>query len=348
MNDTEAIAFLNERLSALERERDELAGRAARLEAIQNQFMLISAASTESAIAHAALRGAWFALGFTRAIWFTVNEMGEPNATFDLDGDGAPVESLYGDAFPIASSLMRCARGESNVATGSAEDDDAPIFDGRGSYALATVRSSDGSVAAALYADGARERTIAAGAAAALSELAAQASLALQNARLRTELERLAMRDTLTGLFNRRALTERLSVELARAKRTGEPLAFAMIDVDDFKKINDSRGHSGGDSALLMFARTLCETVRETDIPARFAGDEFSLIMPNTDRTAATTVMDRFYTALRSIGLACSTGIAFTPADGEDERTLFEAADGGVYIAKRSGKNTYRFARKPI
>jgi len=89
-------------------------------------------------------------------------------------------------------------------------------------------------------------------------------------------------------------------------------------------------------------------TVRETDIPARFAGDEFALIMPDTDRIAAAVVMDRFYAALRAAGLACSTGIAFVPGDAGDERKLLEAADAGVYVAKRSGKNTYRFAAPPI
>lgn len=348
MSESDPIAFLSEQLAAVERERDELEARASRLESIQHQFVSISAASSESAIACAALRGAWFALGFTRAMWFSVSATSEPNALFDLDGDGEPRESLYGDEFPERSALVRCARGESNAATGYAEDDDAPIFEGRGWYAIATVRTNDGSVCALLYADGSRERTIAPWSVTALSELAAQAALTLENVRLRAELERLAMRDALTGLFNRRALTERLSIELARAKRTGEPLGFAMIDIDDFKKINDSRGHAAGDEALLTFARTLSETVRATDIPARFAGDEFSLIMPNTDRVAATNVLDRFYTAIRAAGLSCSTGIAFMPTDGEEERPLFEAADGAVYISKRAGKNTYRFARKPI
>lgn len=348
MNDSDPIAFLNERLSTVERERDDLEARATRLETIQHQFVLISAADDERAIAHAALRGAWIALGFTRAIWFSVRTTGEPNADFDLDNTSEPGESLYGDAFPPASAMMRCARGESDAATGYSADADAPIYDGRGWYAIATVRASGGAVTALLYADGSRDRTIATWAVTALSELAAQAALTLENVRLRAELERLAMRDTLTGLFNRRALTERLGIEMARAKRMNESLGFAMIDVDDFKKINDTRGHSGGDAALQSFASILTETVRSTDIPARFAGDEFSLIMPDTDRNAATVVMDRFYAALRTAGLACSTGVAFFPLDANDERSLFEAADSGIYISKRAGKNTYRFAHKPV
>jgi diguanylate cyclase (GGDEF)-like protein len=347
MNETEPIAFLTERLAAAERERDALERKAERLEAIQAHFVLISSALDETAIAHAALRAVWFALGFTRAMWFAVDENGAANALFDLDGGTEPLESLYGDAFPDGSRLVRCARGESDAGTGLADDPDAPIFDGRGWYALAAVTLSSG-VAAVLYADGSRERAIESWAVEALRKIAAQAALTLENVRLRAELERLALRDPLTGLPNRRALVDRLAIEIARTQRSGSSLGFAMIDVDDFKKINDSRGHAGGDEALKTFARLLTETVRSTDVPARFAGDEFALIMPDTDRASAAPVMERFYAALRTVGLSCSTGIAFIPTDAPDERLLFEAADAAVYVAKRAGKNTYRFARKPV
>jgi len=344
---TEPIAFLTERLAAAERERDELAVKADRLAALQHVFVQISGARDEAQIAHFALRGAWLALEFTRALWLTVDAAGDAGALFDVDGNDEPVQSEYGGSFPEPSALARCARGESDAAVGYAHDLDAPLFDTRGWYALAAVRVVHGE-SAIIYADGARERTLSPWSATALGELAAHAALALENVRMRSELERLALHDPLTGLLNRRALDERLAIELARSRRTGEPLGFAMIDVDDFKAVNDSRGHAGGDAALKSLANVMRATVRETDIPARFAGDEFALIMPNTDRISAIVLMDRFYAALRAADLACSTGIAFVPADAGDERKLLEAADAGVYIAKRSGKNAYRFAAPPI
>jgi diguanylate cyclase (GGDEF)-like protein len=347
MNDADPIAFLTERLASAERERDELSVKAERLTALQRVFVQISASRDEMQIAHFALRGAWLALEFTRAMWFTVDASGTASARFDVDGSDEPVESEYGGIFPTGSALSRCAHGESDAAAGYAHDADAPLFDTRGWFALAAVRVAHGE-SAVIYADGSRERTLSPWSVTALGELAIHAALALENVRMQAELERLALHDPLTGLLNRRALDDRLAIELARARRTGEQLGFAMIDVDDFKQINDSRGHAGGDTALKTLADVMRETVRETDIPARFAGDEFALIMPDTDRLAATVVMDRFYASLRNAGLACSTGIAFVPGDAGDERKLLEAADAGVYVAKRAGKNTYRFAAPPI
>jgi len=342
MSSGDPIAFLTERLTTAEQERDRLAKRTARLESLQRVFVQISAAKDEAAIAGAALRGARLALEFTRALWFSVDRNAEITAAYELDGGTEASESAYGDAFPARSSLVRCGLGESDAATGYAGDEDAPLFDVRGWYALAALRIRAGS-SAILYADGARERTVAAWSVQALRELAAQAALALENLRLRDELERLALHDPLTGLINRRALAARLEAELARAKRTGIRLAFAMIDVDDFKRINDTRGHAGGDAALVTFANALRESTRATDVPARFAGDEFALIMPETDAAAIDAVMSRFYAAVRGAGLSCSTGLAFSH-DAIDATQLFADADLAVYAAKEAGKNTWRYA----
>ena len=165
---------------------------------------------------------------------------------------------------------------------------------------------------------------------------------------LHQQLLHQAHHDMLTGLPNRLLLLDRMEQALASAGRRHRKVAVICLDLDRFKQINDSRGHAGGDAALKALADVMRATVRETDIAARFAGDEFALIMPDTDRIAAGVLMDRFYQSLRMAGLACSTGIAFVPGDAGDERKLLEAADAGVYVAKRSGKNTYRFAAPPI
>ena len=332
------IAFLSEQLAAVEAERDELALKAERLSALQRCFVAIAGAADESALARETLSGARRALGFSRALWFSLGAL--PMARFQLDG-GEPEASDYGDAFPPNSALVRIARGESDAATGYSDDVDAPLFDTRGWYVIAAVRVAAGADAI-LYVDGAKERAVSPWAVASLQELATQAALALGTMRMAHELEQLAMHDPLTGLFNRRALMDRFATELATAKRTKESLAFAMIDVDNFKAINDSQGHAGGDAVLQTLASIFTSRTRETDVAARFAGDEFSLIMPRTDRESAAFVLDRIYESLRSAGLGCSTGVAFYPDDGETEEDLFSAADRAVYVAKAAGKNVYR------
>jgi diguanylate cyclase (GGDEF)-like protein len=120
-------------------------------------------------------------------------------------------------------------------------------------------------------------------------------------------------------------------------------LAFAMLDVDDFKMINDTRGHAGGDAALVTVAQILRSSTREIDLPARFAGDEFALILPRTDRASATSVMERIVTELRANGLSASIGVAYTIGTIE-ATSLIRQADEAVYAAKAAGKNGYRFS----
>lgn len=337
---SDGIAFLTERIDAIERERDALLEKSQRLELLQRSFVEIVAAGDERALITAALRGAWLGLGFSRCLWFRVDESGV-GAEFELDGEHV-VESEYGGTLPELSSLRRLANGDSDLTTGSAADDDAPLYDTRRRYAAASVRPRAGSPYV-LYGDGSSERASAAWSAASLQELATHAAFALDRMRMSTQLEHLAMHDPLTGLFNRRALMERLHAELRTSGRTGASVAYVMIDVDDFKAINDTRGHAAGDAALVTIAGILRSQTRETDIPARFAGDEFSLIMPRTDRLAAEPVVDRVVAALREQGLSASIGIAFT-SDAKGAEELMHAADEAVYAAKAAGKNCYRIA----
>ncbi len=341
MEASEGIAFLTERIDAIERERDDLLVKSQRLEMLQRSFVDIIAATQEPALASAAMRGAWLGLGFSRALWFRVESATELTALFELDGDTAR-ESEYGGTLPDGSSLYRVLSRDSDIATGWATDSDAPLFDTRRRYAAAAVRPHSGETYI-LYADGSNERAASAWSVASLQELATHATFALERLRMATELERLAMHDPLTGLFNRRALMERLNAELATMRRTGETLAFAMIDVDDFKRINDTCGHAGGDEALKTIAEILETATRETDVPARFAGDEFSLIMPRSGTDAVDAVMRRIYAALKSNSLRCSIGIAFARKEDDRER-LLTRADEAVYVSKAAGKNCYRIA----
>jgi diguanylate cyclase (GGDEF)-like protein len=332
------IAYLTERIASIERERDDLATKAQRLEQLQRAFVEISAARDERGVAAAALRGAWLGLGFGRVLWFACGRDGELNALYELNGEDV-VESEYGGTVPERSSLLRIARGDSDAAMGASGDSDSPLFGVTRWYAAAGVRPRTGA-RFVLYADGAMDRTASPWAAASLREVCDQAALTLDNLRMAEELERLALHDPLTGLPNRRALVERLTTELANARRTGGTLALAILDVDDFKSINDSRGHAGGDEALKTIANALRSAIREVDFPARFAGDEFALVMPRTQRAEAVAVMDRLVESLRAAGLPCSIGVGF--ADGsETAEELFAAADAAAYVVKSRGKNGY-------
>lgn len=337
---SDAIAFLTERIDAVERERDALFERATRLELLQRSFVEIVAAHDEAALAAAAMHGAWLALGFSRALWFRIEDARTITAVYELDGERV-LESEYGGTLPERSCLLRISAGDSDIATGWADDPDAPLFDTRRRYAVAAVRPAEGD-AYCFYADGSADRG-SAWTLASMQELATHAAFALERMRLSAKLEALAMHDPLTGLANRRALMERLVSELRLAKRTGDALAFAMIDVDDFKRINDTRGHAGGDAALVTIAATLRACTREIDLAARFAGDEFSLVMPRTDREAAHAVMERIVTQLRASGLSVSIGVAFGLHDVSTNE-LMRAADEAVYAAKAAGKDCYRFA----
>ncbi|HTU69450.1 MAG TPA: GGDEF domain-containing protein [Candidatus Baltobacteraceae bacterium] len=338
---SDGIAFLTERIDAVERERDALLERSQLLEQLARSFVDVIAARDERELASQALRAAVVGLGFTRSIWFRIEGAHAMSALYELDGPSV-TESEYGGTLPEGSTLYRVTTGDSDIVTGWASDADAPLFDTRRRFAAASVRAGSGD-AYLFYADGSNDRGGSSWSLNSMRELALHASFALERMRLSAELERLAMHDSLTGLFNRRALMERLAAELRTINRTGETLAFAMIDIDDFKHINDTRGHAGGDAALVTVATVLRTQTRDIDVPARFAGDEFSLILPRTDRDAAQAALKRILDALRTHALSASIGAAFaTP--GMPPSELMRRADDAVYQAKAAGKNCYCLA----
>jgi diguanylate cyclase (GGDEF)-like protein len=150
--------------------------------------------------------------------------------------------------------------------------------------------------------------------------------------RLVAELRLAASTDPLTGLLNRRAFGERFVRELARARRTGEPFASLLIDVDRFKEINDREGHAAGDAALVDLARELTGTLREIDSIARIGGDEFAVLLPATGPEGARATAERLAGRTR---VAISIGTAIYGIDGETSEELARAADAALYAAKR-------------
>ena len=170
---------------------------------------------------------------------------------------------------------------------------------------------------------------------------------------LETALRAQAIRDELTGLFNRRHLNAVLPSMLALAQRSGEPLAVAIIDLDDFKAINDRHGHLAGDTLLAAFGRLLARSSRQSDIVCRYGGEEFCLLMPRTDALTAQLKLQAVLLDWRDAcfdlngttvrGLAFSAGVTDSQVAAEsgtaDETALLKAADDRLLDAKRSGRN---------
>ncbi|MBU8975193.1 diguanylate cyclase [Lysobacter sp. MMG2] len=179
--------------------------------------------------------------------------------------------------------------------------------------------------------------------------LCEQLSLALANVRLRESLRHQAVRDALTGLFNRRYLEESLTREIARCQRRQQPLAVLMLDVDHFKAFNDRHGHAMGDAALAAFARMLKDKCRPEDIACRYGGEEFTLILPESDLPTALERAEDIRTsaALLRIGeaggaalrITVSIGVALMPQHGEVGLELMRAGDRALYRAKHEGRD---------
>jgi len=189
-----------------------------------------------------------------------------------------------------------------------------------------------------------------------LQAVAAELVVAVENSRLYKLTRRLAITDELTDLYNYRYLQQRLDDEIGRVARYGKQLSFLMIDVDDFKSVNDTYGHLVGDGVLTDLGRVLKATVREVDVVARYGGEEFSVLLPETDASGAFIVAEKIREAVslnrfpdaegeRSIHVTVSLGVANMPLHADDKESLLRQADDALYQSKATGKDRVRAPR---
>ena len=188
-----------------------------------------------------------------------------------------------------------------------------------------------------------------------LSLLANQAAVAISNASLLQTLSKKAYSDTITGLPNRRALDERLDAEIINARRTGSSFAVVMMDLDGFKRVNDTYGHEMGDLVLRAVFNVIAVGIRSSDFIARYGGDELTLLLHQSDIRAAKLVTDKILENLAKfsykapdgtgIKLGISGGVAIYPSHGRSAPALMRAADAALYDAKKHHRGTFITAR---
>jgi diguanylate cyclase (GGDEF)-like protein len=267
---------------------------------------------------------------------------------------GASLEPLEAaGALPPAAAVERLERAA--LAAGAPAE---AIADGRAVLAW-PLEQRDGSAPAVvtLARDGGAfdggERAL-------LSHLLAQAAVAVENAELHARLAHLAWTDGLTGLPNHRRFKEVLAAEIARASRHGTPLALLLMDVDNFKSVNDTYGHPTGDLVLATVAGVLRRSSRLYDHPARYGGEEFAVVLPGATPEDALSAAERLLQTLEAehigvpaapdgtLRVTASAGVAAPPAGTPlDAAALVAQADEALYEAKRAGKNRAVLARPP-
>ena len=228
------------------------------------------------------------------------------------------------------------------VRTPSPQPEAADLERGYNAYVLAPVRVAEGiwgvvfvaADEAAALRDDAEQR---------LGDFAALIAMAVGNAEARAQLADQAATDALTGLANHRVFHERLAEEAARARRYDRPLTLALVDVDHFKPYNDNLGHQAGDRLLQLVAARLRDVVRAEDLLARVGGDEFAVLMPETDQMAAYGVIERARAEVAGIeapgeGVTVSAGISDL-TEARDGPELYRLADGALYWSKAHGRD---------
>jgi diguanylate cyclase (GGDEF)-like protein len=175
-----------------------------------------------------------------------------------------------------------------------------------------------------------------------------QVAISLQNARLYAQMEEMATTDGLTGLANHRSFQSKLDEVIARHRRTEEPFGLILTDIDHFKSVNDTYGHPVGDEVLRQVSRVFKESLREVDVPCRYGGEEFAIILEDTDRQGAMTIANRLRESVAALEFqsdqgpfqcTISMGVTIWPTDERDKQPLIDLTDQALYYSKEHGRN---------
>src|SRR5437867_2160351 len=232
------------------------------------------------------------------------------------------------------SATLSAVRAESDIATGSVESSGSEVQERPVTVLVAEDDPDQLEIIKTFY----------------LPDFSARIRVGEKLIHERRNMEKRAAEDPLTGLYNQRMFEERLRHEFERAKRYGRPLSLMMIDIDDFKQVNDQYGHHWGDAVLREIARILKEKTRKSDILVRYGGDEFTLMLPEASIAVALQTADKLRTEIKaaifrpdsgpSFSVTVSVGVSSTLAGNyEDGAAFLHDADAALYRAKRKGKN---------
>ncbi len=334
---------MSARLLELEHERSDARDQARLLSSLQEAYAQIAVTRAPNEVIALMLRAAHTALGFTRAIFFVADRECGIEARWQIDRSDTVERSAEAPDVRPGSAMLAALRDPQADGVGRAGELSSPLVDVRNWYVLAPLAHAEGANGL-LYVDGHRSPEARDWEISLVRGLATIAGVSYQNSLLFARTQELAERDPLTGLYNRRAFQQRLLAEMQIARNTGRALAYVMIDLDDFKAVNDNFGHAHGDSVLKRLAAALQRGARAQDVVGRYAGDEFVVLFVGVDRMLAEALVERLSAALRESELSCSLGAAFFPTDAGDAIALLAAADRALYETKRAGKNGFRFA----
>ncbi|HLW38728.1 MAG TPA: GAF domain-containing protein [Candidatus Eremiobacteraceae bacterium] len=265
---------------------------------------------------------------------------------------GGQGPSLVGARFPVRrdSKLLRLLAEQRALSTEDAQADERLagnrqefLEQGLRGCAIAAIRAEGQLIGNIVVGSTTEKRQFSKEQRGVLETIATQLALGVRNARLYERARERANEDSLTGLFNHRHLHGRLEQELMRAQRANQPLAIVLFDLNNFKAFNDNYGHQAGDEVLRFMATMLTQSLRGTDIAGRYGGDEFLVILPQSDEQGARLLLERVRRKIEEqaeagflpIPIELSAGIAVYPRDGENKRDLVARADAAMYADKR-------------
>ena len=272
------------------------------------------------------------------------------------DGDGSQAlrDLSFADNAGLVASVVKLGAPLPGRALGAMDRvvifDNKTLVRGLASLKIFPLRAGDATVGA-LVCGSRKKGALSESSQKELAMLALQAAEALVRTRLYEQTEKLATTDGLTGLLNRRTMNVQLAARLREAQRYGRPLAFLLLDVDHFKKVNDTWGHPAGDAVLKGVARTAQKQARDTDLVARYGGEEMALILPETDLRGALAIAERVRAACAAqshateqgpVKVTLSVGVSgWQPGMGAGvtPEELLETADRALYRAKQGGRN---------